>query len=268
MKEKYPLIKITIITTIAGLTLSILNLILFTSITFSIVSIFIIPIGPFIYQYGKYKESRELEERFPDFLRDVAQNIRTGMTIPQAITATKDTYYGALTPYIKKMVVKIDWGVPLDNILNNFAERSTKILKRTISTIIDTHRGGGDIANIFDSVGKSSVEINRINKERSSVVYNQMLTGYVIFFVFIGILVLMQMYLLPSLQTFSSAEVGISTFGQLKGFYSDTFRMLIIIQGFFSGLVIGKMSEGSMISGLKHSIFLVVIGSLVLMIFV
>lgn len=268
MKKSNLSIKLTLLTTLLGISLLIINSIFFSSFSLSIVSIFIIPTGFFIYQYMKYKESKEIEERFPDFLRDVAQNIRTGMTIPQAITATKETYYGALSPYIKKMVVQIDWGVPLDKILTDFANITTKPLRRTVSTIIDTHRGGGDIASIFDSTGKSSVEINRINKERSSIVYNQMLTGYVIFFVFIGVLIMMQIYLIPSLQTFSSSDIGISTFNELGSFYADTFRLLIILQGFFSGLVIGKLSEGSIISGLKHSIVLVIIGSIALLIFI
>jgi flagellar protein FlaJ len=268
MKKTNFLIKLTLLTTVIGISLAILNLILLKSLTLSIVSIIIIPVGPFFYQYKKYRENKEIEERFPDFLRDVAQNIRTGMTIPQAIMATKNSYYGALTPYINKIIVQIDWGVPLDKILTDFANHTTKSLRRTVSTIIDTHKGGGDIADIFDSVGKSTVEINRINKERSSIVYNQMLTGYIIFFVFIGVLIMMQIYLIPSLQTFSAPEVGISSFEDLGSFYADVFRMLIIIQGFFSGLVIGKLSEGSIISGLKHSIFLVIIGSLALLIFI
>jgi flagellar protein FlaJ len=268
MKKTNYLLRLTLLTTIVGISLSIINLILLSSLTLSFVSIIIIPVGPFIYQYKKYKERKELDERFPDFLRDVAQNIRTGMTIPQAIKATKNSYYGALTPYVNKMIIKIDWGVPLDKILTDFAAHATKSLRRTVSTIIDTHKGGGDIADIFDSIGKSTVEINRINKERSSIVYNQMLTGYIIFFVFIGVLIVMQMYLIPSLQTFSAPEIGLEAIGDLKNFYADVFRWLIILQGFFSGLVIGKLSEGSIISGLKHSIFLVIIGSVALWIFI
>jgi len=263
-----PLIQITLITTLLGITIIFFNLLFLSLFSLNIIAIFMIPIGPFFFQYKKYKQNREIEERFPDFLRDVAQNIRTGMTIPQAITATKDTYYGVLTPYIRKIVIKMDWGVPLDKILTDFADHSTKTMRRTVSTIIDTHRGGGDIADIFDSVGKSNVEINRMNKERSSIIYNQMLTGYVIFFVFIGVLIMMNIYLIPTFKTFSAPEVGISSFGDISGFYADVFRMLIIIQGFFSGLVIGKLSEGSMISGLKHSIFLVVVGSIAMMFFV
>ncbi|OGI11723.1 hypothetical protein A3K64_00320 [Candidatus Micrarchaeota archaeon RBG_16_36_9] len=269
MKKSNLMLQLTLITTLLGISLLIINLIFLSLFSLSIVSIFIIPTGFFVYQYMKYKENREIEERFPDFLRDVAQNIRTGMTIPQAITATKDTYYGALSTHIRKIVVQIDWGIPLDKILTDFANTTTKPLRRTVSTIIDTYRGGGDIASIFDSTGKSSVEINRINKERSSIVYNQMLTGYVIFFVFIGVLIMMQIYLIPSLKTFSSSEIGnTSTFSELGSFYADTFRMLIILQGLFSGLVIGKLSEGSIISGLKHSIILVIVGSLALLIFI
>ena len=247
----------------AGMMFIIFNILFIFSSSLTIVSVFVMPLGPFVYFYNKYRENKEIEERFPDFLRDISQNIRTGMTIPQAIIATKENYYGALTPYIKKMIVKLDWGVPLDNILIDFANSSTKSLRRVVSTIIDTHRGGGNIAEIFESVGKSTEEVNKINKERSNTIYNQMLTGYVIFFVFIGVLIIMQ-GLIPNLGIFSTTE---STTGDTGSFFADTFRTLIVIQGFFSGLVIGKMSEGSMISGLKHSLILVLVGVVALLIF-
>ena len=263
-----PMIEVTLITVMLGFSLLIIGILFSFSINLMIISVFIIPIGPFIYQYMKYKENKEIEERFPDFLRDVSQNIRTGMTIPQAIISTKENYYGALNPYIKKIIVKLDWGVPLDKILIDFSNSTSKSLKRTVLTIIDTHRGGGNIAEIFDSVGKSTEEVNKINKERSSIIYNQMLTGYVIFFLFIGILIMMQIFLIPALEVFGSPDLGISSMEQVTSFFSDAFRILIIIQGFFSGLVIGKLSEGSLISGIKHSIILVLIGSLALLIFI
>lgn len=79
---------------------------------------------------------------------------------------------------------------------------------------------------------------------------------------------MMQIYLIPSLQGISSPELGLSDFEELNRFYNDIFRILIVLQGFFSGLVIGKLSEGSIISGLKHSMILVIIGSLALLIFI
>ncbi|UCC91734.1 MAG: hypothetical protein JSV39_00465, partial [Candidatus Aenigmatarchaeota archaeon] len=42
--------------------------------------------------------------------------------------------------------------------------------------------------------------------------------------------------------------------------YTQSFINFILIQGFFAGLATGKMAEGSIIAGLKHSIVLIVIG--------
>ncbi len=43
-------------------------------------------------------------------------------------------------------------------------------------------------------------------------------------------------------------------------FPPEIFINFIVIQGFFAGLATGKMAEGSVIAGVKHSIVLTVIG--------
>ena len=76
------------------------------------------------------------------------------------------------------------------------------------------------------------------------------------------VLVSLQSFLIPSLNFTGSG------FTNLMITYGILFKQLIVIQGFFSGLVIGKMSEGKLISGLKHSIALMVIGYVTLSIFI
>lgn len=246
-----------------GIFIYAINQLLIFSNLLSFISIVVAVTGLAITEYMRFLTKKDIEERFPYFLRDVAENMRTGMTLPQAITATKDTFYGALTPHVKRMVTQIDWGVPFDGILNNFSRNSTKTVKRAVSTIIETHRGGGDIAEIFDSVGKSTAEISNIMKERSSTIYNQMLTGYIIFFLFIGILIILQVLLIPSFYSFSPE----SDLENLAQFYLDTFKILVLLQGFFAGLVIGKMSEGNIVAGIKHSLILIVVGYSILSLF-
>lgn len=226
----------------------------------TLLSIGIVLAGPALFEYKKYKENKEIEQRFPDFLRDVAQNIKTGMTLTQAIMATKDTYYGALSPYIKKIVTKIDWSIPFDQVLKEFSSQTTPLIKKTVSTIVETYSGGGDITQILDATGKTIKEINKIRRERFSAIYNQMIEGYIIFFIFIGTLIILQKYLVPSMFAFSSPELGMSSMEGTAKTYSDIFQWLILIEGFFSGLVIGKMAEGSLLSGLKHSFLLIAIG--------
>jgi len=256
------MLKITISTQIIlsflflGIFVYVVNQLLIFSNFVNFIAIAIAVTGVAITEYMKFLTKKDIEERFPYFLRDVAENMRTGMTLPQAITATKETFYGSLTPHVKRMVTQIDWGVPFDKILNNFSRYSTKAVQRAVSTIIETHRGGGDIAEIFDSVGKSTSEISNIMKERSSTIYNQMLTGYIIFFLFIGVLIILQVLLIPSFSSFSP-EANLEN---LAKFYLDTFKILVLLQGFFAGLVIGKMSEGRIVAGIKHSLILIVVG--------
>jgi hypothetical protein len=45
--------------------------------------------------------------------------------------------------------------------------------------------------------------------------------------------------------------------------YKNLFRNLILIQGLFAGLTIGKMVEGAMVGGIKHSIIMMVVGGVI-----
>lgn len=218
-----------------------------------------IVIGPSLFlRYREYSHSKDIERRFPDFLRDVTEGIRAGMTLPIAIKSTERNKYGALSPHVKKIIAQIDWGVPFEQVLENFAKRGTKTMKRTVTTIIETHRSGGNIADVLSAVEKSVVQIDKIKTERAAHIYSQMITGYVIFFIFLGVMIGLQKFLLPSL-TFMG-EGGTAGAENLTKVYSVFFQWLIVIQGAFSGLAIGKMAEGSVMAGLKHSFVMVAIG--------
>lgn len=223
-------------------------------------------IGPsLLVQYESYQAKKEIENRFPDFLGDVVQGTKSGMSLPQSIKSTSNNDYGALNPYVERMSLQIDWGIPFSKILKNFSEEiESKVLSRATSTIIETHRSGGNISDVLDAVGDSILEIEKIKKERKAHVYSQMVTGYMIFFVFLGVILGLQLFLLPSLSvkggSLMAGENMSMDVSMLQDTYKDMFRHLIIIQGLFSGLAIGKMSEGTIMGGLKHSIVLVAIG--------
>jgi pilus assembly protein TadC len=219
--------KVIVLLVIIGVSIYLFNFLTIFSLPLNLLSIGIVVIGPVLFEYKIYKENKDIEERFPDFLRDVTENIKTGMTLTQAIIATKNTYYGALSSHIKKIITKIDWAIPFDEVLNEFSSHSTPLIKKTVSTIIETYSGGGDITQILDATGKTIKEINKIRKERFSAIYNQMITGYIIFFIFIGVLIVMQKYLVPSLFSFSSPGSGVGNAEINASFFSNIFQWLI-----------------------------------------
>ena len=246
---------------------------------FSIINIIaaIIAIGPsMIIKYREYQKKKEIERRFPGFLRDVMEATKAGMTLPEAIKKASENEYGALTPHIQKMASQIDWGVPFEDVLERFADRvGSEVLRRTVSTIIETHRSGGKVSEVLQTVGESMMEMERIKKERKSHVYSQMVTGYTIYFVFLGVMIGLQRFLIPSLTAEGAmgGDIGGGTgvgagIENLANVYKDLFRNLVIIQGLFSGLAIGKMSAGSIIAGLQHVVVLIAIGYTAFFIFI
>lgn len=229
----------------------------------NVVAAVVIGMPPVMLLYNEYKKRREIENQFIIFLRDLTDSIESGMTLPMALEHCSKRDYLALSPYVNKLVSQVNWGITFRKALENFAE-STKsnVVKRATSTITETYRVGGKISDTLESVSKSMVTIQKINAERKASVYSQITTSYLIFFVFIFIMVLIQVMILPTLTPQEISEVSlienltpISTEE-----YKVIFTIFIVLQGFFAGLATGKMAEGSLRAGIKHSFILVVVG--------
>ncbi len=223
-------------------------------------------VPPAMLQYNKYQKSKEVEDSFPDFIRDITEGLRGGMTLPLAIKYASNNNYGALNPHIKLLVAQITWGVPFDGALHHFVKDiDNPTITRAISTIIEAHRSGGNIAEALDAVGKSTVEIEKLRRERASRISSQMLTGYVIFFIFVVIMIGMREFLLPALNWGAVSSSGEEVIAASQTdinveLYGIMFGHLAIIQGIFSGIAIGKLAEGSISAGAKHAAIMAFIG--------
>lgn len=222
-----------------------------------------------VFVYLKYEKKKELENMFPTFLRDFVESVRGGMAIPQAIKTVSKNDYKALSPYIRKIAAQMDWGIPVSTVLLRFSkEVKSRVIGRIISSVVESHRFGGNLIDSFEALSRTAIEVERLRAERMLYLQSQMMTGYIIFFVFLAVMLGLQQFLVPSLAQVSPLGVlsGASQEG-LAAEYKVVFRNLIVIQGLFAGLTVGKMAEGSIVAGAKHSVFMVFVGSLVFSIF-
>ena len=216
-----------------------------------------------IIRYYEISKIKTLEDFFPQFIRDVVESIRSGMTLPQAIESISTNDYGNLTSHVKRLNAQLDWGIPFDKALIKFSRMTgSKLIGRVTSTIIESHRFGGNLTDIFENISATMIEIERLREERRLYISSQMMTGYIIFFVFLIVIVGLQRFLVPMLSEIYVGDISGVQVGKegMSAEYAGLFRNLIILQGFFAGLVIGKMSEGSLSSGIKHSLLLIIIG--------
>ncbi len=210
--------------------------------------------------YSGFRKRKGMEEQFLVFISDVTESINSGMTLPISLQHASKKDYLDLGPYVNSLASQVDWGIPFHKALKVFAKNTgSRTIRRAVETIVQTYRVGGKLADTLTAIGESLMTLEKIKKERTSSVHSQIITSYIIYFVFIVILVILQVFLIPSLlpQAVGGLGGGPAPIGAI---FSQSVVNFILIQGFFAGLVTGKMAEGSVIAGVKHSVLLIVIG--------
>ena len=125
--------------------------------------------GPYgVYSSIQVRKITQIEERVPDFLRDVAEAGRFGMTLAQAIVVASGGKYGRLTPEIRRMAAQIDWGVPATEAIRLFSERMNSVLITRISNIIiKASDAGGAVSDVLTMIAHDSRERILDRKERT-----------------------------------------------------------------------------------------------------
>ena len=228
---------------------------------------FAIIITPFILSLSlENKKELQINSMFLEFSRNLAESVNTGTPVSKSIVNMKRKNYGPLSIHIEKLANQIELGIPLSRALENFSyDVDSNVIRRAVELIKEAEKSGGEIDYILESVAKSIAEVEKLKKERKAAIYNLIVQGYIIFFIFIGIMLVMEFKIIP----LSTGILGISDFGSgvdsigvesgsdLKSEdVTKHFLLLLIAQGFFAGLSIGKLSEGSVKAGLKHSFIL------------
>ena len=218
------------------------------------------------------KRNRELEEKFLEFVRSISDSVKSGIPIPTALSEIGHANYGALSPYVKKLMYQIEWGVPLREAFARFAdETGNNLIKRSMAIVIEAEQSGGHIEKVLGSVTASVLQIKKIKEERRTNIFSQIIQGYFIFVMFIAIMIVLQLFLLPQLveisgSVLSGASSGFTSGGGMNTVYPSAIDFnvvlifLILIQGFFTGIMVGKFSEGNLKYGLKHSVILMLMG--------
>jgi flagellar protein FlaJ len=217
------------------------------------------------------KEETEKEELFLEFTRNLVESVRTGTPISKSIINMKKKPFGVLSKNIEKLANQISLGIPLREALEIFAKDvNNATVTRTITLIGQAEKSGGTIGEILESVAKAVNMADKLKKERKAAISTLVVQGYIIFFVFLIIVMVMQFYIIPMISgiagvgTLSSSGITTSGTGETTALdASQAFLYLLIIQGLFSGLTIGKLSEGSLKPGIKHSFALVALAFLV-----
>ncbi len=260
-----------------------------------LLSIIIVTVPFSAYKFINLHRIREYEKEFPAFLRDLAESQRAGLTIIQSIHIAAKSDYGSLTKEIRRIDNQLSWNVSLDKALKSFSDKAdkSKIIVRAIMVIRQANQSGGRMAETMESLANNIEMLRDVQAEKASLLNQQVMMMYAIFFIFLGISIALVKFLTPLLQTQSNFELiktsspnpcsictqsadpgclGCSAFFAVSAtfgfgepsdptsYYRSIFFTMIVVQGFFTGLIAGQIASDSVIAGLKHSLVMLLAG--------
>jgi len=219
---------------------------------------------PTVLNYIDHKWRKAIDERLPDLFRSIVQAEETGMTLPQALEEASQRNYGPLTAELRKMNTQISWGMTFEEALLALGRRvNTVLMQRTVPLIIEASRSGGRVEKVFDPMGKFIQTTLLLDKERRNQTRPYIAIIYVAFFVFLLTIILL-------FKSFFVSIEGLPVLGKTVMSPEEMQRVFLhmtTIQAFFGGLAAGKMGEGTINAGLKHSIVMMLCGYIALKLF-
>jgi len=228
--------------------------------------------GPYgFYTSYRHKKVLEIESRLPDFLRDVSEGGRFGMTLADSIKVSSRGRYGRLTPEIQRMASQIDWGVPATDAMKLFVDRvDTPLVRRMTTIVIKANEAGGNVADVLDMVAHDARETLLNRNERSIAMSTYMVVIYVAFAVFLATIFILNTTFLPQMVKAGTSisegaeEVGgnipVQVQADVVPQINLVFYIAVVIHAFGDGILAGVLQDGRIANGFRHSFIMLLIG--------
>ena len=211
---------------------------------------------------AKLRRIAKIEDRLPDFLRDVAEAGRFGMTLPDAIVVASTGRYGLLSDEIRKMASQLEWGVPVATALRLFEERvPTPLVQRVVSIVTRANEAGGNVADVLTMVAHDTRESQLAQQARQIAMLTYVTVIYISFFVFLVTIYIMAAVFLPQMikagEGIASSSIGAAGAVTLQFTFVPilflAFLVSVIVHAVGDGVMAGVLYNGRVAEGLQHA---------------
>ena len=224
------------------------------------------PIG--IYNYFQGQKKKQIQYRLPNFLIEVSDSLATGATIFDAIKVASKSHYGRLSGEIRKMRSQLSWNIAVKEILIDFADRMKSAIIHRI--VISLNKGlvmGGNTPKIFKAAAIEVGQVNRLENQRKATMSIYTVVILVCFFVFLAIIIIMNLTIFKSFFDLQGKQVG-----RMAGvIFTSIDRMelkyslygFVFVQSIGAGILSGFMMDGRLSSGIRYSCILGIISFII-----
>lgn len=198
-------------------------------------------------KYGK--ENMSILHGLTRFLRDLTETRKTGMSPEKCIRTLSDRDYGGFTRHLKLMSRQIGWGTSLRGIYRDFERRVHGWLARAgMFILIDSIDVGGGAPETLDTLATFMEDLEEMERQKRATLRPLMLVPYMTAVMLVAVIVILVVFMKGLLQI-ARIYISISEFVHM-------FLPPVVLIAIVSGLVAGKIAEGTLAAGFKHAIIM------------
>lgn len=178
-----------------GLVLAVLGLLIGVIIAppWAILLAAVLGAAPFILLASRgHERSRQIGQALPDALNSIANALRSGFSLLQALEATGRQTSGALGQEFERMLAEARVGVPIDDALDNLSRRAQSADLELVVTAIQIQRQiGGNLAEVLDRIQGTVRDRVRLQGEVRALTAQGRLSSMIVGLMPVGLLGIM-----------------------------------------------------------------------------
>jgi flagellar protein FlaJ len=213
--------------------------------------------APLAFQYYRIaKVNYNAEDAVPNFIREVAETQKIGLSPEKSIIqATKRKDYGQFSKFLELVRSQIEWGIPLRKTFENIRQKIRSwFVVVNFAMMIETIEIGGDPTQALEILSEYSEKEREVQINKRALLRPYVILAFIwsILIAVTTTIVALTTYLMSTIVSSSLSPVtAMAMQDQMK-----VFSIGIILQCWISGFFIGKISEGNLAAGFKHSAML------------
>ncbi len=219
------------------------------------ITLIVSAVPPAIIDHKIVKKKVSTENGISNFLRDLTETRKTGLSPEACIENLSGRDYGAFSNELKKMSSDIGWGVPMRKVIMDFVKKTKSWMSQIVMfLLLEAVDVGGGTISMIESLARFNNMTQEVEKEKKMSVRPYMIIPY-----FAAILMVATTLMTLIFTTKTLGMTGSTAASSNLGYLTMIFTVSVIVHVYIIGLVAGKISEESLASGFKHAALLVLI---------
>ena len=203
--------------------------------------------------FANRRYTEAIERSLPAFFEGLEEGVRAGMPLVKALETAAKAVGGPLAREMLDVVARVEMGDTLEGALEGLAKRiPAPALRRAASLVLVAHQSGGRVGEVLGAAAEMYGMLRSYEEERRATMAPYAATVYVALAVFLLVATVLLVVFIAPLEKLGGAAAQLLT-PLPSSLFKAVFFLAAATQAVAGGLVVGKISRGTVKAGLPHA---------------